>query len=112
MAKIQFYLDEMMPRAVAKGLVAQGIWIIMAVDVEMIEKDDLSEHLVYATKQGAVLVTRDKPFATRTLSTKDHAGLICWSGAQNDVGGMVRKLAEFAEKYTAEQSVNRVFWLK
>jgi predicted nuclease of predicted toxin-antitoxin system len=109
MAKIQFYLDEMMPRAVAKELAARGIWIIMAVDVEMVEKDDLSEHLVYATKQNSVLVTRDKPFATKALSIANHAGVICWTGAQNDVGGMVRKLAEFAAKYSTEQTVNQVF---
>ncbi len=112
MAKIQFYLDEMMPRAVAKALAARGIWIIMAVDVDMVEKDDLSEHLVYATKHASVLVTRDKPFAAKAQAIQDHAGLICWTGAQNDVGGMVRTLAEFAEKHTAEQTLNQVFWLK
>lgn len=112
MAKIQFYLDEMMPRAVAQALAARSIGIIMAVDIEMVEKDDLTEHLVYATEHDAVLVTRDKPFATKALSAQSHAGLICWTGAQNDVGGMVNKLAELAEKHTPEEAVNRVFWLK
>ncbi|HVU14620.1 MAG TPA: DUF5615 family PIN-like protein [Phototrophicaceae bacterium] len=112
MAKIEFYFDEMMPRDAAKGLLARGFPVMMAVDVEMVEKDDLTEHLVYAAQHAAVLVTRDKPFAMKTLSAQDHAGLICWTGAQNDVGGMVRGLAKFAEEHTSEQAINRVFWLK
>lgn len=111
MAKIEFYFDEMMPRDVAKGLSTRGVSVTMAVDVEMVEKDDLSDHLVYAEQMNAVLVTCDKPFATRMLS-ESHAGVICWTGAQDDFGGMVRRLTEFAQVHTSEQVVNRVFWLK
>lgn len=84
----------------------------MAVDVAMVEKDDLSEHLAYAAKQGAVLVTCDKPFASKAMSVENHAGVICWTGAQNDLGGMVNALSAFAEKYTSAQTANHVFWLK
>jgi len=112
MAKIEFYFDEMMPRDVAKGLAARGFSVIMAVDVEMVEKDDLTDHLVYAAQHELVLVTRDKPFATRALSVEDHAGLICWTGLQDDVGAMVLGLTKFAQEHTLEQVANRVFWLK
>ena len=112
MAKIEFYFDEMMPRAVAKALIERGIPVIMAVDVEMVEKDDINEHLTYAAKQKSVLVTRDKPFATKAMSMENHAGVICWTGGQNDVGGMVRRLNDFAQQYKSEPINNRVFWLK
>jgi predicted nuclease of predicted toxin-antitoxin system len=112
MAKIEFYFDEMMSRDGVKGLAAHGTLAIMAVDVEMTEKDDLTEHLAFATARNAVLVTHDRPFATRALSVANHAGLVCWTGDQDDFGGMVRQLRKFAQEYTAEQVVNRVFWLK
>jgi predicted nuclease of predicted toxin-antitoxin system len=112
MAKIEFYFDEMMPRDVAKGLAARDISVTMAVDVEMVEKDDLTEHLTYAEQRGLVLVTRDKPFATKALSIEKHAGVICWTGEQNDVGGMIRRLTEFAQERSLEQVANGVFWVK
>ncbi len=110
--KISFYFDEMMPRSVAEALKARGFAVIMAVDVAMVEKEDLAEHLAYATAHNAVLVTRDKPFATRALLVENHAGLICWTGKQDDIGGMVRRLSEFGEAHTSEQSEKQVFWLK
>ena len=68
--------------------------------------------LRYATEQNAVLVTRDKPFAGRTMTQTDHAGLICWTGEQDDIGGMVRRLSEFVDQHTVEQAKGQVFWLK
>jgi hypothetical protein len=109
---IKFYFDEHMPRAVEAGLVQRGHTVIMAVDVEMTGKDDDTEHLPYATEQGAVLVTRDKPFAGRTEKHSDHAGLICWTGKDDDFGGMIRQLAKFAEDHTAEDVIGQVFWIK
>lgn len=109
---MRFYLDEHMPRAVEKGLIDHGLEVIMAVDVDMIGKDDLTQHLLYATEQHAVVVTRDKPFASRAMYDQTHHGLICWTGAQNDFGGMIRTLIEIAENYTSEEVHGRVFWRK
>jgi predicted nuclease of predicted toxin-antitoxin system len=112
MASIKFYFDEHMPRATEQGLIKRGIEVIMAADVDMRNKDDDTEHLPFATEQGAVLVTRDKPFAGRTVKRTDHAGLICWTGKDDDFGGMIRVLSAFAEQHTAEEIEGRVFWLK
>lgn len=112
MAKISFYFDEHMPRAVEKALTELGFAVIMAVDVGMTGKDDDTEHLKYATERSAVLFTRDKPFAGRVGKRDDHAGLICWTGADNDFGGMIRALSEFGELYTMNETAGKVFWLK
>lgn len=112
MPAIDFYFDEHMPRAVERGLRERDIEVIMAVDVGMEGKDDDTEHLAYATQHAAVLVTRDRPFAGRTAKRTDHAGLICWTGDDDDFGGMVRVLHRFAEQYTSEQVRGCVFWLK
>ena len=110
--KIKYYFDEHMPRAVAEALEKRGITVIMAVDSEMVEKDDDTEHLPFATQQQAVIFTRDKPFAGRTAKRTDHAGLICWTGADDDIGGMIRVLSAFAEKYSPGDVAGQVFWLK
>ena len=84
----------------------------MAVDVGMVGKDDDTEHLRYATEHGLVLVTRDLPFAGRTAKRADHAGLVCWTGADDDFGGMIRVLEKFASEHAPDEVAGLVFWLK
>lgn len=108
---IKFYFDEMMPRPVANQLAQKGIEVVMANDVGMTEKDDLSEHLPYALENKLVLVTNDHPLANKAWSL-EHAGVICWTGKQDDIGGMVRALTEFAENHKPEAVKGQVFWLK
>lgn len=84
----------------------------MAVDAGMEGKDDF-EHLLYATQKSMVMVTFDHPFAGRAMQRADHGGLVCISAkAQNEIGGLVRLLHNFASKYAPEEIVGRVFWLK
>jgi len=110
--RVKFYFDEHSPRAVEKGLLKRGYEVVMAVDVGMTEKDDDSEHLPYATEHGLVIFTRDQPFAGRTAKRTDHAGLVCWTGDDDNFGGMIRKLITFAEQHSAEEVFGQVFWLK
>ncbi len=112
MERIKFYFDEHMPRSVAREVEKCGYEVIMAIDVEMVGKDDDAEHLPFAKENNAIIFTRDYPFAGRTAKHTDHAGLICWTGRDDDYGGMVRKLNEFAEKYTPEDVAGQVFWIK
>jgi hypothetical protein len=110
---IQFYFDEHMPRAVAEGVIHQGYDVMMAVDVNMEGKDDDTEHLSLANEHNLVMVTFDRPFAGRTMSRTDHAGLICLSETlRAGIGGMIRTLISFAEQHTPEDTRGQVFWLK
>jgi predicted nuclease of predicted toxin-antitoxin system len=107
-----FYFDEHMNRAVADALVNRGYSVIMAVDVDMVGKDDDTEHLVYAAEHDLIMVTFDHPFAGRTMSRTDHPGLICLSYAiRENIGRMVEALVEFAELYDPERDIGQVFWL-
>ena len=110
---IRFYFDEHIARTAAEGLIARGYEVTMAIDVGMGGKDDDTEHLAVASAGGLVMVTFDRPFAGRTMSRTDHAGLICLSESiRNDIGAIIRVLSEFADKYTPETASGRVFWLK
>jgi len=111
MAKISFYFDEMMSREATEQVIKRGQDVMMAVDVGMVQKDDDTEHLPYAKNHSRVLVTFDLPFAGRTLAKTDHAGLICLTCKQDDVGYIVRVLTEFAELYTPDDATGQVFWL-
>ena len=110
--EIGFYFDEMMSRTVASQLINRGYEIIMAVDVGMVGKDDLTGHLTCATEHGLVLVTHDKPFAGRAMSLPDQTGVLCWTGAPRDYGGMIRAFSSFATQNQPEAIKGRVFWLK
>jgi Domain of unknown function (DUF5615) len=109
--KIKFYFDEHMPRAVEDALIERGYEVLMAIDLGMKSKDDDSEHLPFATKQEAVMVTRDHAFAGRTVKRSDHTGLVCWTGSLNDFGGMIFALTAFAEQHAPEEVIGQVFWL-
>jgi predicted nuclease of predicted toxin-antitoxin system len=108
---IGYYFDEMMTRKAVEQLTQRGYTVVMANDVDMIGKDDDTEHLPYATENELVLVTFDRPFAGRTMKHTNHAGLVCLSGAQDDVGNIVRTLEEFGEEHTPDDAKGRVFWL-
>lgn len=102
-----------MPRIVAEKLMQNGIEVILAVDVDMTQKDDDTEHLPYATQNDLVMVTFDRPFTGRTAQRSDHGGLICLSERyRSDIGGQVRLLSSFANTYADENVSGHVFWLK
>jgi hypothetical protein len=107
-----FYFDEHVSRSIADGLIRRGIHVVMAVDVGMMGKDDDTEHLVYATEQGLVMVTFDHPFAGRTMSRSDHTGLICLPySIRDDAGACIKLLEEFAQLYDPTRDSGQVFWL-
>ncbi len=111
MATISFYFDEMMVRKAAEQLSQRGHTVVMANDVGMTEKDDDAEHLPYATANNLVVVTFDRPFAGRAMKRDNHTGLICLSGPQDNIGGIVQALSQFAEEHETEDVQGQVFWL-
>ena len=110
---VRFYFDEHMPRPVANGLRERGHEVIMAVDIGMERKDDDAEHLPYAAKNDLVIVTFDRGFAGRTMSSVNHNGLICLAEKMRfDIGRQIRILSQFAETHSLEDTKGQVFWLK
>jgi predicted nuclease of predicted toxin-antitoxin system len=111
MATIRFYFDEMMSRIVANRLQEDGYDVILAVDAGMRDQEDDS-HLSYATTQGRVLVTQDRPFAGRAAKSATHAGLVCWTRVLNDFGAQIRAFSDFADTNDAESIAGQVYWIK
>lgn len=61
MAKLKFYTDEHISKAVIKGLKARGIDAESCVDLGMRTASD-EEHLVFAKRAQRVIVTYDNDF--------------------------------------------------
>ena len=109
---INYYFDEMMPRPVAKQLLKQGLPVIMAVDVRMIEKAGV-EQLQFAHDHQSVLVTLDRPLAWSAKDSQSpHHGVLCWLGNHRDFGAMIGQLSKFAKQQTGETTRGKVFWLE
>ena len=108
---VGYYFDEHIARRIADQLVEKGIKVTLAVDAGQEGKSD-PEHLAHAAEHGLIMVTFDRPFTGKTMSSTDHAGLICWTGPLDDFGGVIRALIDFAEKHSPESCAGRVFWLK
>jgi hypothetical protein len=107
-----FYFDEHMNRLVADALLEKGYQVVMAVDVNMVGKDDDTEHLPYSTEYDLVMVTFDHPFAGRTMARTDHNGLVCLAySIRENIGRMIEVLTEFAELYDPQRDRGQVFWL-
>jgi predicted nuclease of predicted toxin-antitoxin system len=111
--KIGFYFDEHIRRVIATTLCERGYRAVMAVDAGMTGKDDDTEHLPYATANRLLLVTMDKPFATRTLYRTDYLGLICLTkDLHDDIGRTITLLADFLELFDEERDAGQVHWLR
>jgi predicted nuclease of predicted toxin-antitoxin system len=111
MASDSFYFDEMLSRPAAQQLEKRGLSVVMAIDVDMTGKTD-PEHIAYATERKLIMVTFDRPFASITMGNTGHAGLICLSSIRQDnTGGIVKLLTDFAELYSDEDVTGQVFWL-
>ncbi len=111
MAKISFYFDEMVSRALADAVTEKGFSVVLANDIGMTGKND-DEHLKTAAERGMVLFTLDQPFAGRTTKRSDHAGLVCWTRDNQPIGAMLQALVEFAKAHSPESTAGQVFWLK
>ena len=90
MAKLKFYSDEHIAKAVAKGLKARGIDCVTCVEEGMRTATDL-QHLEYATKENRVIITYDNDFLKLHAEGHKHAG-IAFSQNPVSIGEMINFL--------------------
>lgn len=75
MDKITFYLDEHIPKAVAKGLRQRGIPVVTCSEIDTLGYKDI-EHLSLAFEKSWVIVTRDNDFLILHAEEVHHAGIV------------------------------------
>ena len=102
-AKLKFYTDKHIPKAVTTQLRQHGVDISRCEEAGLGDADDVT-HLTFATEQGRVVITRDADFtrlhSSYQIEGKYHAGIMfCSADIQGDnaVGRIVREVLMYHE---------------
>lgn len=109
----KLYLDEDVHKVVARGLRMRGYDVVSAHEVKQIGLSD-AEQLAYAISEGRAMVTFNvadyiKLHNNYLASGKRHYGIIL--SEQRSVGEMIRRLAEFLNRFPADEVGNNLWWL-
>jgi uncharacterized protein with PIN domain len=75
MAKIRFYLDEHVAKAVARGLRQRGVDVKTIVEAELMSASD-EKHLEFAQSENRVIFTQDDDFLNLVSEGLNHAGIV------------------------------------
>lgn len=90
MAKLKFYTDEHIAKAVVKGLKVRGIDAVTCVEAGMRTASD-KEHIVFAHDENRVIVTYDNDFLKLHYEGIEHSG-IAFSQNPVSIGEMINFL--------------------
>lgn len=107
--RIQFYLDEHVPRAVTEGLRRRGVDVLTAQEAGMLQATD-EQHLAFALSEGRVIVTQDAGFLRLHTAGRPHAGIV-YAPQQTAVGTIVRGLMLIYDILGPEDMANHVEFL-
>jgi predicted nuclease of predicted toxin-antitoxin system len=107
--RIQFYLDEHVPRAVTEGLRRRGVDVLTAREAGMLQAKD-EQHLAFALSEGRVIVTQDADFLRLHTAGRPHAGIV-YVPQQTAVGTIVRGLMLIYDILSPEAMTNHVEFL-
>lgn len=107
---IRFYLDQQQSHALADGLRARGIDVLMAVEAGRCGFSD-ADQLDFATADGRVVVTFDTDFLALHGSGVEHAGIAWCPARKYDVGRPIDALAVVNGTMTPAEMLNHVEYL-
>jgi hypothetical protein len=108
--RIQFYLDENLPVAVATQLQRRGIAAVTVRDLGLLGDSDVS-HLARATRLGFILCTNDADYVDLAASGVEHAGIVFGQQHKHGIGEWVRFLELLAAILEPDEMSNRVEYL-
>ena len=110
--RLQFYLDELMPVAIAEQLNHRGIDTITVGKLQLKGYSD-SHHYQLAREMGRVLCTLDDDYFDLIKESPGHCGIVFGSRKdRRDIGTWVRFLIWMHETYTPQDMHNRVEYLR
>lgn len=109
MAKIRYYTDEHVLRAVIVGLRQRGVDVLSVPDANKLGASD-EEHLAFALAEERVLFTHDADFLRLASSGIDHAGLV-YASQPTPAGEIIRGLMLIYQVLDSEDLINRLEYL-
>ena len=110
MADVRYYLDEQMPRPVARELRRHGIDVETTVEAGLMSASD-EVQLAYAITHGRVVVTEDDDFSRLHRRGIAHARIAYFPGGRRSIGEIIEMLRLIHASYSAEEMVGRLEWL-
>lgn len=109
-AKIKFYTDEHVSRAVIAGLRRRGIDVLSTREASKLGAPDI-EHLTFARKEGRVIVTQDDDFLRLHAGGEEHTG-IAYAQQQISIGEIIRGLILIYQVLDAEEMINHIEFIR
>jgi predicted nuclease of predicted toxin-antitoxin system len=106
MPNIKFFLDEHIPKAIAKGLRNRGVEVLTCVESGRMTETDIS-HLHFAHLNGYVIVTADNDFLSLHSNGNPHSG-IAFATRPLTVGQYIISLLLIYEVLDDEDMINHI----
>ncbi len=107
--RIKYYLDEIVPRAVARGLRARGVDVLTVPEAGTLGVSD-GEHLNLAKTAGRVLFTQDVDFLRLHEGKQEHAG-IAFAAPGTSIGDIIRGLMLIHQVLDADEMKGHLEYL-
>lgn len=107
--KIKFYLDEHVPKAVAKGLKIRGVDVKMVAEAGLRGATD-EEHLARAKSEKRVIFTQDDDFLRLHAAGDTHCGIV-YAHQGKAIGAVISGLMLIYQALEAEEMINHVEYL-
>lgn len=109
MARIRYYTDEQVSRAVIGGLRQRGVDVLSVPEANKIGASD-QEQLALALEEGRVLFTHDADFLRLDAAGANHAGIV-YACQDMPVGDVIRGLMLIHQALDAMEMAGHVEYL-
>lgn len=109
MARIRYYTDEQVSRAVIGGLRQRSVDVLSVPEANKIGASD-REQLTFALEEGRVLFTHDADFLRLDAAGVSHAGIV-YAGQDTSVGDIIRGLMLIHQALDSMEMVGHIEYL-
>ena len=109
MAKIKFYTDEHVSKAVVMGLRRRGVDVLTVPEAGTLGASD-EEHLRRAREEGRIIFTQDDDFLRLAVAGADHGGIV-YTTQENTIGEIIYGLMLIHQVLEAEEMMGHVEYL-
>ena len=107
---IQFYFDQNISLAVAKGLRARGVNVLTAQEAGRCGRSD-PDQLQFAMIEDRVIVTFDQDYLALDAAGTPHAGIAWCSSTKHSIGGLLNALLVIHGVLTRDEMRNHVEYM-
>ena len=109
MARVRFFTDEQVPKAVIMGLRRRGVDVLTVPEAGTLGASD-GEQLRRARDEGRVIFTQDDDFLRLAATDSSHAGVV-YATQERPIGQIIRGLMLIHGVLEAEEMAGRVEFL-